>query len=318
MTTVNRARPAQKPPPRNGWTVAARILTAIASLVAVIQPALGITTPVVMFFAIPLTVVLARRRYGWRMTGQYYAVTFAVANIFENLSISTGFPFGDYYYPGSSPRIGNFPIQVALAYCSLAMVCWLTTAALFDNADQRLSDRNNPARRVDIVALPAVAAAMMTMFDLGTDSVSSTIQKNWIWDHGGAVFGVPWTNYLGWWFVTYLFFQIFALMLAGRRSVDPGLDNRRSEPVALAVAIYFLLAATTMTLFFTQSDSTVTDAVGHTWDTDDIYGTMFTFNLFGPVVIVIIAVTRIIRSALIGAPERAESRADSSPLFNTP
>jgi uncharacterized membrane protein len=302
MTTVDpvdRPRPARNPPRRHGWTVAARIIVAIAALVVAIQPVLGITTPVVMFFAIPLAVVLARRRYGWRMTGLFFAVTFVVANIFENLSISTGFPFGDYSYPGGGLRVGNFPVQVALAYCSLAMVCWLTTAALFDNADRRLGDRGNPVRRVDIVVLPAVAAALMTMFDLGTDSVSSTIQKNWVWDHGGAVFGVPWTNYLGWWFVTYVFFQIFALVLAGRRSVDPSLDNGRSEPVALAVAVYFLLAATTMILFFTQAGSTVTDAVGHAWSTDDIYGTMFTLNLFGPVVIVIIAVTRIVRSALI-------------------
>ncbi|MEU4245857.1 carotenoid biosynthesis protein [Amycolatopsis sp. NPDC026612] len=304
MTTVKptgRVHPAGNSPPRYGWTVAGRVLVAIAALVVVVQPVLGITTPVVMFFAIPLAVVLARRRYGWRMTGLFFAVTFVVANAFENLSISTGFPFGGYHYPGGGPRIGDFPIQVAVAYCSLAMVCWLTTAALFDNADRSLGDRGNRARRVDIVVLPVVAAALMTMFDLGADSVSATIQKNWIWDRGGAVFGVPWTNYLGWWFVTYVFFQIFALVLAGRRrSVDPSLDNRQSEPVALAVAIYFLLAATTMVLFFTQAGRTVTDAAGHTWSTDDIYGTMFTFNLFGPVVIVVIAVTRIIRSALVG------------------
>ncbi|WP_434450389.1 carotenoid biosynthesis protein [Lentzea sp. E54] len=308
MTTVDattRANPAKKPPPRNGWTIAARIMVAIAALEVAIQPALGIVTPTVMFVAIPLTVVLARRRYGWRMTGLYFAVTFVVANAFENLSIFTGFPFGEYHYSGSGLRIGGFPIQVALAYCSLGMVCWLTAVALFDNADRRLSDRGNPTRRVDIVVLPAVAAALMTMFDLGTDSVSATIQKNWIWEHGGAVFGVPWTNYLGWWFVTYVFFQVFALVLAGRRSVDPSLDTRRSEPVALAVAVYFLLAVTTMTLFFTQADSTVTDAVGRTWSAGDIYGTMFTFNLFGPVVIVFIAVTRIVRSALIGSSETA-------------
>ncbi len=284
-----------KPSVRSRWDIATRILTALVALVAVAMPILGITQNVLIFAAIPVTVILAGRRYGWRTAAIYLVVTFIVANIFENLSITTGFPFGDYHYPGSSPRIVNFPIQVAVAYCALGMICWLVAAALLDNADQRLRNLSGSIRRVNLIALPALAAVLMTLFDLGSDSISSTVERNWIWKDGGSVFGVPWTNYLGWWFVTYLFYQIFALVLARRQSVRPFIAETRREPLAMAVVVYFLLAAASMILFFTQESKTVTDAVGHVWNTGDIYGSLFIFNLFGPVVIALLTATKLIR-----------------------
>ncbi len=280
---------------RGRWDIAARILTAFVALVTIAMPILGITQNVLIFAAIPLTVILAVRRYGWRTAAAYLVVTFVVANIFENLSITTGFPFGDYHYPGASPRIMNFPIQVAVAYCALGMICWLAAAALLDNADQRLRNADGSICRVNLIALPALAAVLMTLFDLGSDSISSTIEHNWIWEDGGGVFGVPWTNYLGWWFVTYIFFQIFSLVLARRQSVRPFIAETRREPLAMAVAVYFLLAAASMILFFTQDSTTVTDAAGHVWNTGDIYGSLFILNLFGPITIALLAATKLIR-----------------------
>jgi Carotenoid biosynthesis protein len=164
--------------------------------------------------------------------------------------------------------------------------------------DLRLGDRADPARRITVVALPALAAALMTMFDLGSDSASSTIQQAWVWDHGGGVFGVPWTNYLGWWFVTYILYQIFALILARRQPAVRSTSDNRREPLALAIAVYFLLAAATMTQFFTQGGGTVTDAAGYTWNTADLYETLFSVNLFGSVVIVALAAVKLARNDL--------------------
>ncbi len=46
-----------------------------------------------------------------------------------------------------------------------------------------------------------------------TDAKASTVRQTWVWEQGGRYFGVPETNFLGWWLVTYLFFQCFALYL---------------------------------------------------------------------------------------------------------
>jgi len=37
-----------------------------------------------------------------------------------------------------------------------------------------------------------------------------------VWQHGGAYFGVPLTDFLGWYLVVYVIYQLFALYLHGR------------------------------------------------------------------------------------------------------
>src|SRR5207237_1427582 len=54
------------------------------------------------------------------------------------------------------------------------------------------------------------------------DPTSSTIRHSWIWEQGGGYFGVPLTNYLGWFFTVYVFFQLFALSLRLRKASREG------------------------------------------------------------------------------------------------
>jgi len=55
----------------------------------------------------------------------------------------------------------------------------------------------------------------MVAWDLGMDPTSSTIRHLWIWEQGGGYFGVPLTNYLGWFFTVYVFFQVHRLLRYG-------------------------------------------------------------------------------------------------------
>ncbi|WP_104182323.1 hypothetical protein [Arthrobacter sp. B0490] len=47
---------------------------------------------------------------------------------------------------------------------------------IFDRADEHL-DLRTRAGRVDVVALPALSGAVMTMFDGGLDPISATIRR---------------------------------------------------------------------------------------------------------------------------------------------
>jgi uncharacterized membrane protein len=89
----------------------------------------------------------------------------------------------------------------------------------------------------------------MASFDLGVDSVAPTVAHAWIWEQGGGVFGVPWTNYLGWWLVTFLSYQGFAAFLASQhpRLRRSGAVGR--EPLAQAVVLYLLLGLSSIPAF---------------------------------------------------------------------
>lgn len=280
-----------------GWRLAPRIMIAVAILgMVAISFAAPAAIKLVTMVTLGITaLIVALGRYGWRLTGAYTIVAFIVGNIFENLSIKTGVPFGHYHYPGDSLRIIDFPVLIGILYVFLGLICWFTASALLDGADQRLGDHSDSARQINVVALPALAAALMAMYDTGSDSTASTVFHTWEWEQGGGVFGVPLSNFLGWWLVTYIFFQIFALILASRPQLPtPKVEGR--EPLAIGTAAFFLLGASSLPAFLTTSHDMVTDFGGQVWSVAALNETMLTFNIFSTVVIAGLAAVKLLRN----------------------
>jgi len=300
-TATRQASPDQPAPsrPRDRLGVIQRLLTALLVLLAVGLAVAGVNPmPLVLGF-VPFAVIHGVRRYGWHAFSAYAAITLVVSFSLENLSIATGFPFGHYHYTAQGiPYLGKVPVQIGVIYVALGYVCWITASALLDGADQRLGDRTNPARRVDRVALPALAAALMASFDLGSDSAASTVGHRWIWEQGGGVFGVPWTNYAGWWLVTFLSYQGFAVILAGRHQRHRRAGAVGREPLAQAAVLYLLLGLSSIPAFLRASAGTVIDATGAAWSTHALFETLMTANLFGAVLLALLALTRLARNDL--------------------
>jgi len=271
------------------------IFVGLAVGTALLLPLTGTTaTLTALLLTIPFAAVHGVRRYGWRRFLAFFAVTFVVSNAFENLSIVTGFPFGSYHYTGDL-KLFHVPIFIGPIYFGLGYLSWLTASTVLDRADERL-DRRERAGKVNVVALPALAAAVMTMFDVGSDSHASTVIETWIWHDGGGVFGVPYTNYLGWWLVTYFFFQIFALILAAAQTRDtrPGsvvVPGSLTQPVL----VYAALGLTSIPYFFAAEPGTVVDLAGAPWSISAINETMMTINIFSVVTVAFLALTKIAR-----------------------
>ncbi len=145
--------------------------------------------------------------YRFRDVLVFAAITLVVSNIFENLSILTGFPFGHYYYTdGLGPKLFLVPILIGPAYLGTGYLAWTLARILLGATENRL-----PGRQV--WAVPVLASFLMVAWDLSFDPLASTIGRNWIWLQGGNYFGVPFSNYLGWFLTVFVFFQLFALYL---------------------------------------------------------------------------------------------------------
>ncbi|HEX7515483.1 MAG TPA: carotenoid biosynthesis protein [archaeon] len=50
------------------------------------------------------------------------------------------------------------------------------------------------------------AAFLMVMWDLGIDPTASTFLSEWVWQIPGACFGVPISNFFGWFLFVFIFF----------------------------------------------------------------------------------------------------------------
>jgi uncharacterized membrane protein len=279
-----------------GWIV---VVTAAASAVIVPLTGAPAAAQTVALLGVALAVVQGTRRYGWGPLIAFFLISYVVSSIWENLSVMTGFPFGNYHYT-LAPQLFFVPVFIGFAYFGIGFVSWMTASTILDRADERL-DLRTRAGRINTFALPLLAGAVMTMFDVGIDSISSTVRSAWVWEDGGGVFGVPFTNYLGWWFVTWSFFQLFALLLAARqtRRVPERAEGLPQISHLQPVLLYMLFGVSSISAFLGSTDAaTVVDATGTAWSTPAIFETLMVFNLFSIVPVSLFALTKIARGDL--------------------
>jgi len=212
------------------------------------------------------------------------AITFAV----ENIGVATGFPFGHYHFAidAGLPRIGSVPVIVGPLWFGAGYFAWVVASILLDGADRRLG------RAIELVALPVVAAFVMTQWDLVMDRSEATIAKVWIWHDGGADFGVPLSNYLGWLLTSWLFFQAFALYLRRRYP----LGAKRSRKLQLIAILFYVSAGLTHIVPWAIGQSgEVADATGKAWQIHDLRETTVAVMLFTMLFSAMLAVVHLVK-----------------------
>lgn len=228
---------------------------------------------------IACALVHASATYGLRAALALFAICLAVTFTMENIGTSTGFPFGRYHFVVGAelPQVGRIPIIVGPLWFGSGYFAWVVAATMLDGADRALD------RRVNLVALPLVAAFVLAQWDLVTDAPAATIAKAWIWHDGGGMFGVPIANYLGWLLTGWLFFCGFALYLRRRERAD-GARGPSRELRLIAILFYVGAGLTHLVpLVFAdalQQTGTVTDAAGAAWRVHDIREATVTVFIF--------------------------------------
>jgi uncharacterized membrane protein len=189
-------------------------------------------------------------------------ITFAL----ENLGATTGFPFGRYHFEVAPnlPHVGAIPVIVGPLWFGMGYFSWVVAGILLDGADHSVAERFN------FFALPAVAALVMTQWDLVMDAPGATIAKAWIWHDGGAFFGVPASNYFGWVLTSWLFYQCFALYLrrqpgALRRAASQGWAFR-----GVPILFYLSSGLAHITPWLLAQKGDAADGSGYAWRIENV------------------------------------------------
>jgi len=232
---------------RTNWLdIAMWIIVASAILANIVLSRYFNVAPFLFVLITPFVLVHGTRRYGVKSMAIFYIVSIVISNIYENLSIVYGFPFGFYHYTAGG-KIFHVPALIGPAYAAIGYISWQTANILLGFADERLDMLGTR------LFLPLMAGSVMAMFDLVTDPIASTVNGNWIWHDGGGFYGVPLSNFLGWWLVTWSFFQVFAFWLAGQSRPEP----RPASFWAPAVLLYGNLGFTALSYYLRTSASQV-------------------------------------------------------------
>lgn len=217
-----------------------------------------------VFSAAAFAVIDGSRHYRFRTMLVFAAICVVIGNAVENLGVATGFPFGRYrFLELMGPKVFNVPVMLGLAYIGMAYVSWMLACLI-------LKAPASPATASSIIATPLLASLIMTTWDLAQDPVWSTILHGWIWYDGGVWFGVPVSNFIGWYVNLFVIYLLFALYL------------RRRGPAALAVGtpalwpapVFYALCAVgnVLQLASRSASATVADPTGRLWSVSQIVG----------------------------------------------
>lgn len=226
----------------------------------------------------------------------FAVICLVVSNIFENLGVATGFPFGPYHYTDAlGPKLFYVPLMIGPAYLSVGYMAWVLATIL-------AGDVRRGAGAFSTFATPFVGAFIMVLWDVTMDPSTSTVQKWWIWESGGGFFGVPVSNYLGWFLTVYVFMQLFALYLRARAPV-PELLQSKSYFIQ-AIAMYAIVALGFVLTFLVEDSAPVTDATGAAWLSGDIYETAAITGLFTMMFVVALAAIKVVQNGSIPAKAR--------------
>jgi uncharacterized membrane protein len=200
--------------------------------------------------------------YGWRGILCFLVVCLGVSNAFENLSIMTGFPFGWYHYSDAiGPKLFLVPLLIGPAYFGMGYLSWTLARAILGDEDTRLAG-------LLWFATPTIASFIMVSWDLTIDPMMSTINGSWVWHNGGSYFGVPVSNFLGWYLTVYVFFQYFALYARRRLAAYTQMPGYWATPLFAYTSI--IIAPILGLLLGTEPATVLTDPVGHPWQVQDI------------------------------------------------
>lgn len=212
------------------------------------------------------------RRYGVAGIVVYFVIGVLVTNLTENLSIVTGFPFGDYHHTDNmGPRILYVPIIVGPIFAAAGYLAWMLSGILLGDVF-----RDRP---VGGIARPLLAAFLTTSWDLCVDAIGGTLNRDWVWADGGPWFGVPLMNFVGWMLTMWLIFQLFSAYLA-RTAARPRVISPSLPYWNQVIAYWTLIALQFPLLALIVPDAAVADPAGGVWQVADLLQSMALVSVF--------------------------------------
>jgi len=222
---------------------------------------------VVLHMLPPLLFALLHGRilWGWRGILVFFVICSFVSGTVEKIGIKTGFPFGHYYFTDAmGPKISGVPLFLGLAYLGMGYLSWVIAGLILGWEQRDLSGWR-------VLTLPAFAALVMTSWDFCLDPVWSTIVRAWIWTDGGSYFGVPVSNFVGWYGNVFVVYSLFAFYLRRHaRNEDVGAISTKFWKFSLL--FYGVAVAGNFFNLIPRTPDPVVDATGKLWSLRSITG----------------------------------------------
>lgn len=216
------------------------------------------------FFASYL--VAAVLHLGWKKTIWFTIAGYLIAFASEYSSINNGFPYGWYYYidttRGQELWIAGVPFfdsisYVFLSYCSYAAALLVISPVKRIKGDLILLETGRLRRSFSALLLGSL---FQVFLDIVTDPVALQGRRWFLgqiygYKEVGTHFGVPLSNYLGW-------FLVSALLVGALQLIDKFVDSGKGTPAGVANVPFRALFAPFLYLCVVAFNLSVTLYIG--------------------------------------------------------
>lgn len=172
---------------------------------------------------------------GWKKTLVFFVITAGVSWGYEQVGVETGLIYGDYHYTDYlGYKLGHVPIIIPLAWFMMIYPSYIIANIIFSK--KPLLHQNKISQ---IILLSLLSAIVMTAWDFVIDPYLSGPTVNaWIWEKGGAYFGIPIHNFFGWILTTFSIYLIYRIFESKTTPVENKIPN---YSVILPVLAYGLM-----------------------------------------------------------------------------
>jgi uncharacterized membrane protein len=176
-----------------------------------------------VFTFLAVYLFLAITTIGWRRTVLFTTVAYILAFLCEYSSIHNGFPFGLYQYISETKEkelwIAGVPFMDSLSFTFLSFVSFELAVLLRSPLKVNRSDLQvislEPVRSSWMTTL--LAGLLMMYLDIVIDPVALQgekwfLGKIYYYPNGGSYFGVPISNFIGWFITCVLIVRVYLFL----------------------------------------------------------------------------------------------------------
>ena len=149
---------------------------------------------------------LGKERAAW-----LFALGFFIPLFFEYVGVRTGFPFGEYDYTGLlGPRVfRTVPVVIPIIWSLMFYGVYSVTHLWGENRKGWAGDSWFAS-----IARAVLAGFLMVAWDLVADPLAVS-DGYWVWHANGRYFGIPLSNFFGWFLTSFTVFLVFGILTRG-------------------------------------------------------------------------------------------------------
>jgi uncharacterized membrane protein len=195
-----------------------------------------------MYAAFAFTLIHASKGMGFKGTTIFFSIALLSGFLSEYAGTAYGWIYGSYYYQSLHPFFfGLVPLATPISWAIIIYACFTLTNMFYQGfgGKEITRSKKNMSIAIGLLLLLSIIDGLIAVnLDMILDPVAVSPQvSGWIWIGGGAYFGIPISNYVGWFFVT----LVSTLLFRGYRYYSGKcLTVASSAGPVYIVALYFV------------------------------------------------------------------------------